>query len=101
MALVQNRFGGNGLYILDEPEAALSPMRQMTLLAEMHRLVRADSQLILATHSPILMTYPGAQVLLIDEQGITPTDYRSTEHYRITRRFLENPNSILNELLDR
>ena len=101
MALVQNRFGGNGLYILDEPEAALSPMRQMALLAEMHRLVKADSQLILATHSPILMTYPGAQVLLIDEQGITPTDYRSTEHYRITRRFLENPNSILNELLDR
>lgn len=100
LALVQNRFGGNGVYILDEPEAALSPMRLMTLMAEMHRLVRKDSQLIIATHSPILMAFPGAQVLQIDESGIHEVDYRQTEHYRITRRFLENPNSILTELLD-
>lgn len=100
LALVQNRFGGNGVYILDEPEAALSPMRLMTLMAEMQRLVRKNSQLIIATHSPILMAFPGAQVLQIDESGIHEVDYRQTEHYRITRRFLENPNSILTELLD-
>ena len=100
LALVRNRFGGNGVYILDEPEAALSPMRLMTLLAEMNRLVQSNSQLIIATHSPILMTFPGAQILQIDQSGIRSVDYRQTEHYRTTRRFLENPNSILSELLD-
>ena len=100
LSLVCNRFGGQGVYILDEPEAALSPMRLMTLMAQIHRLEQAESQFIIATHSPILMTYPGAQVLQIDAHGIHPTDYRATEHYRITRRFLENPDSILNELLE-
>lgn len=100
LALVRSRFSGHGVYILDEPEAALSPMRLMTLISEMQRLVRTDSQLILATHSPILMTFPGAQVLQIDENGMQEVDYRQTEHYRITRRFLENPDSLLNELLD-
>lgn len=100
LALVGNRFGGQGLYIWDEPEAALSPMRQMALLSQMDRLVKGHSQLILATHSPILMTYPGAQVLQIDEQGITAVDYRQTEHFHVMKRFLENPKSILNELLD-
>ena len=75
-------------------------MRLMALIAEMGRLIRNDSQLIIATHSPILMTFPGAQVLLIDENGINEVDYRDTEHYRITRRMLENPDSLLSELLD-
>lgn len=62
LALVQNRFGGEGLYLLDEPEAALSPTRQLTLLGEMHQLVERNSQFIIATHSPILMAYPGARI---------------------------------------
>ena len=100
MSLMTNRFEGRGLYIMDEPEAALSPMRLMALIAEMGRLVRSDSQLIIATHSPILMAFPGAQVMLIDENGINEVNYRETEHYRITRRMLENPDSLLSELLD-
>jgi len=100
LSLVCNRFGGQGIYLLDEPEAALSPMRLMALIAELGRLVRSDSQLIIATHSPILMAFPGAQVMLIDENGINEVNYRETEHYRITRRMLENPGSLLSELLD-
>lgn len=99
MALVQNRFGGGGLYLLDEPEAALSPSRQLTLLAEMHQLVQRDSQFIIATHSPILMAYPGASILLFSEEGICPVAYRETEHYQLTRRFLEDPDRMLRYLL--
>lgn len=99
LALVQNRFGGNGLYILDEPEAALSPTRQLTLLAEIHRLVGQNSQFIIATHSPILMAYPGAQILELSEAGIHSVDYRDTEHYLVTRRFLQDPERMLATLL--
>jgi len=91
MALVENRFGGNGLYILDEPEAALSPMRLMRLMCYMQELVRQDSQFIISTHSPILMTFPGAEVLQITEEGIQSVDYKDTEHYMVTQsktRFL-------------
>lgn len=100
LALVHNRFSGGGVYILDEPEAALSPMRLLSLMAEMDRLVKSDSQFLIATHSPMLMTFPGSEVLQIDAHGILPTDYRDTLHYQITRRFLENPSRMLNELLD-
>jgi len=100
LSLVQNRFGGHGVYLLDEPEAALSPMRQMTLLAEMDALVKDRSQLIIATHSPILMAFPGAEILRLDEQGITPVPYRETEHYQLTRRFLEDPDRMLRYLLE-
>lgn len=100
LALVQNRLGGHGLYLLDEPEAALSPMRQMTLLAELDHLVQEDSQFIIATHSPILMTYPGAEILEITQEGIRSVSYRETEHYTITRRFLEQPEQMLHLLLD-
>ena len=98
LALVQNRFGGNGLYLLDEPEAALSPTRQLTLLGEMHQLVEQDSQFIVATHSPILMAYPGARIYELREDGIHPTTYQETEHYQLTRRFLENPERMLRYL---
>lgn len=97
-ALVQNRFGGQGLYLLDEPEAALSPMRQMALLAEIHRLVEADSQFLIATHSPILLAYPGARIYELSEEGIAGTAYAQTEHVQITRRFLENPDRMLRYL---
>lgn len=98
LALVQNRFR-EGLYLLDEPEAALSPMRQMTLLAEMHRLVGQGAQFIMATHSPILMAYPGAVVYELSQDGIHPVDYTETEHYQITRSFIERPERMLRILL--
>ena len=100
LALVQNRFRGHGLYLLDEPEAALSPSRQMTLLAEMDRLVKDGSQFIIATHSPILMAFPGAAIYELTEDGIRSASYRETEHYQLTRRFLENPEEMLHHLLD-
>jgi predicted ATPase len=99
LALVQNRFGGEGLYLLDEPEAALSPARLLTLMAEMDALVKADSQFVVATHSPILMAFPNARIYLLDGEGIRPADYRETEHYQLTRQFLENPERMLHYLL--
>ena len=98
LALVQNRFGSNGLYILDEPEAALSPTRLLTLLMEIRRLVEQNSQFIIATHSPILMAYPGAQILELSESGVRSVDYRDTEHYLVTRRFLQDPEGMLRQL---
>lgn len=100
LAIVQNRFGGNGLYILDEPEAALSPMRILTLIAEIDRLVKADSQFIIATHSPMLMAFPNARVLELSSDGIYPVNYRDTEHYQTMRDFLNNPERILHYLLE-
>ena len=99
MALVENRFGGNGLYILDEPEAALSPMRLMRLIYCMKELVQKDSQFIISTHSPILMTFPGAEVLEITEDGIRTVDYKDTEHFVITKRFMDAPEKIVKDLL--
>ena len=98
LALVQNRFGGQGLYLLDEPEAALSPARLLTLLGEIHRLVQADSQFIIATHSPILMAYPGARIYVLSEDGVEAADYRETEHYQLTKRFLDDPDRFLRYL---
>lgn len=99
LALVQNRLRGQGLYIFDEPEAALSPMRLLTLLSEIHRLVQADSQLIIATHSPILMTYPGAAVWQLSEKGLEAIPYAQTEHYQVTKQILNDPESFLRHLL--
>lgn len=98
--LVQHRLRGQGLYIWDEPEAALSPMRQLTLLSEIHRLVQADSQLIIATHSPILMAYPDAAIWWLSEQGIRSVSYEQTEHYKVTRGFLEAPERMMRYLLN-
>ena len=100
LALVQNRFGGNGLYILDEPEAALSPMKLLTLMCEVKRLVNRNSQFIIATHSPMLMAFPGAEIMEFSENGIKKTDFRETAHYEITRRFLENPDKFLDVLFE-
>ena len=100
LSLVQNRLGGQGLYLFDEPEAALSPMRQLTLLSEIDRLVKAGSQLIIATHSPMLMAYPGACIYELSEQGIAKVAYKDTEHYRMTKQFLENPERMMKYLLD-
>lgn len=100
LALVQNRFGGEGLYLLDEPEAALSPARLLTLIGEMDRLVKAGSQFVVATHSPILMAFPNARLYLLDGEGVRPADYRETEHYQLTRRFLDDPERMLHYLLN-
>lgn len=101
LAIVRNRFGGSGLYILDEPEAALSPMRVLTLIAEIDRLVKADSQLLIATHSPMLMAFPGAQVLELSQDGIRPVGFRDTEHFRTMRDFLNDPERVLYYLLEK
>ena len=100
LALVQNRFGGHGVYLLDEPEAALSPTRLLSLLVLIDDLVRDASQFIIATHSPILMAFPGAEILQFSEEGIHPVPYRETEHYQVTRRFLEDPERMLRYLLE-
>ena len=100
MALLMNRFYGNGLYLLDEPESALSPSRQMALLARMYDLVKQNSQFIIATHSPILLAYPGAQIFVLKENGITLTPYEETEHYVITKQFLNNPDGMLKYLME-
>ena len=100
LSLVQNRFGGHGVYLLDEPEAALSPTRLLSLLVLIDDLVKNDSQLIIATHSPILMAYPGADILQFSENGIQAVPYKETEHYQVTRRFLEDPGRMLRYLLD-
>ena len=99
LAIVQKRFFGNGLYILDEPEAALSPMRLLTLLSEINRLVNNNSQLIIATHSPILLAFPGAEIWEFSEKGINKMPYKETEHYQVTKEFLENPERMLHYLL--
>ncbi len=99
LSLAKYRFGGKGLYLLDEPEAALSPTGQIRLMAEIDRLVKNDSQFIIATHSPILMTFPEAQIYELSDRGIASVDYQDTEHYQLTRRFLENPQKMLQYLL--
>jgi len=99
LALVQNRLDG-GLYILDEPEAALSPTRQMTLLVEFQRMVNAGAQLIIATHAPILLAFPGAEIYEIAGAGIELTPYEACDHVRVTRRFLNDPQGMLRNLLE-
>ena len=101
LALVENRFVGEGLYLLDEPEAALSPTRQLSLLALLDELAGRSSQFIIATHSPILMALPGAEIFQLDREGVRAVAYRETEHYQITRRFLENPERMLRCLLEK
>ncbi|HEV2150311.1 MAG TPA: AAA family ATPase [Longimicrobiaceae bacterium] len=99
LALFMDRFYGGGFYLLDEPEAALSPSRQLSVLLRMHDLVRQQSQFLVATHSPILLGYPGADILLLDEGGIRRVEYEETEHYFVTREFLNHRSRMLAELL--
>jgi len=94
------KFHGHGLYILDEPEAALSPQRQLAALTAIHHLVKKESQFIIATHSPILMAYPRAKILLLDQDGIREVAYTETEHYEVTKNFLNKHESMLEILLE-
>jgi len=99
MALLEHRLGGKGLYIFDEPEAALSPTRQMSMLVRMHELIAAESQFIIATHSPILMAYPDAWIYQLGPHGLERVDYEDTEHFAITRNFLNRHHDVIRQLL--
>jgi predicted ATPase len=99
-SLFMNRFRGNGFYILDEPEAALSPSRQMALLARMHDLVRRRSQFIIATHSPLIMAFPNAAIYQLANDKIERVRYQDTDHYLLTKRFLDNPERYMAKLFE-
>lgn len=98
-SLLQHRFRGQGLYLLDEPEAALSPSRQMSMLVRLHDLVGEASQFVIATHSPILMAYPDAWIYQIGPLGLSRVAYEATEHVDVTRRFLNHHEAMLRQLL--
>ena len=100
MSLIKNRFTPKGLYILDEPESALSPSMQLTLLIMIHDLVKSGSQFIIATHSPILSGIPNASILYFNETGINEVDYEETESYEITELFINNRDKLLKLLLE-
>ncbi|GIP49969.1 recombination protein F [compost metagenome] len=98
-AAFMNRFSGRGLYILDEPEAALSPYRQMAMLARIHELVGRHSQFIISTHSPILMAYPDSLMYELTPDGIEETTLEETDHYIIMKEFVNHREGMLRELL--
>jgi predicted ATPase len=100
-ALFLNRLGGDGLYIFDEPEAALSPLRQLSFLSRLHELVNEGSQFLIATHSPILMSYPDAAIFQLADGPPHPVAYRDTEHFKVTRNFLNRTERMLDILLRR
>ena len=97
-SLFMNRFSGQGLYILDEPEAALSPMRQLSMLIRMHELAKQGSQFIIATHSPILMAYPESHIYSLTQEGIRESELEETEHYQTTKLFFENRDRLFHHL---
>jgi predicted ATPase len=99
LALLQHRFQGDGVYLLDEPEAALSPQRQLSVLTLFHRLVYYRSQLVIATHSPILLAYPNARIYHFSQDGISEVQYTETEHYQVTKDFLNRSDRMLQLLL--
>lgn len=98
IALALHRFGSDGLYFLDEPEAALSVRGQLGLLARIHDLVGERSQFVIATHSPILLAFPGATIYEVGEEGVVPVGYEETEQYSLTRSFLDDPQRFLRHL---
>jgi predicted ATPase len=95
-----NRLGPRGLYVFDEPEAALSVRGQLALIARMHELVQAHSQFVVATHSPILLGYPDASILELSEDGVREIGYDEAPQVELTRSFLEDPQRFLRHLLD-
>ncbi len=100
LALAKHRFRGNGFYILDEPESALSPTRQLSFLRLIHDHVTSlHSQFLIATHSPILMAYPDSIIYNLTSKGITTIEYEETEHFKITSDFLANREMYLQYLL--
>jgi len=100
LATLIHRFRGGGLYLLDEPEAALSPQRQLAMMVRLHELVREGAQFLIATHSPMLMAYPESRHLRFSDEGVTETTYEETEHYQVMRDFMAAPGQVLRRLLD-
>ena len=101
LSLFLNRFKGKAIYLLDEPEAALSPSRQLAFLKIIHDLTRSgDVQFIIATHSPILLGYPDSVILSFDDGKITEVEYEMTDHYQITKYFLQHREKFLSEILE-
>ena len=100
LAFVQSNFGADGIYLLDEPEAALSPQRQLTLLMEIYRCAKEGSQFIIVTHSPILLGIPDAQILSFDDGQIHACSYEDTDSYKVTSMFINNRSQILHRLLE-
>jgi predicted ATPase len=98
-ATLTNRFRGNGIYILDEPEAALSPLRQLSMLTRINDLVKENSQFIIATHSPIIMSYPSAKILELTENGIHEVMLEDTNHYSIMKQFFDDKDRLIHHLL--
>lgn len=98
-ALFMNRFSGESLFILDEPEAALSPMRQMGMLTRMHELIEQGCQFIIATHSPIVMAYPDSIIYEMGEKGLRKARYEETENYKVFRQFLNDHEMMVKILL--
>lgn len=92
------RFQGEGLYILDEPEAALSPLKQMSMLARIHELIQQGSQFIISTHSPIIMAYPNAKIIQLEKDGMYETTLEETEHYSVMKQFFEDKDRLLHYL---
>jgi predicted ATPase len=100
LSFFNNRLGNDGFYIFDEPEAALSPQRQLTLLKIIHDLCKnPEAQFIIATHSPILLAYPGATIYSCDGKILNEVKYKDTKHYAVTKGFLDNPEQYLKHLL--
>lgn len=99
-SLMNNRFRGNGLYILDEPESALSPQRLFSVIILLDRLAKQHSQFIIATHSPILLGMRDVEIYSFDDERVMPISYEETESYIITRAFLENRERMLGNILD-
>ncbi|WP_430789687.1 AAA family ATPase [Virgibacillus flavescens] len=97
-AAFMNRFYGQGIYILDEPEAALSPLRQMSMLARIHELVNQGSQFIISTHSPIIMAYEDAKIIQLTEEGIAEVSLEETSQYTIMKQFFEDKDRLLHHL---
>jgi predicted ATPase len=98
-ALFLHRFGGNGFYVLDEPEAALSPSRQMSVLVRLHDLILQGSQFIIATHSPILLAYPDALIYEFSESGVQKRSYEETQLFQSYNMFFQNPSNMVKHLL--
>ncbi|MCI5056180.1 MAG: AAA family ATPase [Flavobacteriales bacterium] len=99
LSLLNHKLKGNGLYIFDEPEAALSPLRQLTAVTAIHQLVQKNSQFIIATHSPIIMAYPNAKILMIENGNLVETRFEDTEHFQVYQLFFQNHEIMIKEAM--
>lgn len=100
LSLISNRFTESGIYILDEPEASLSPLKQINMIKKINELAKNGCQFIIATHSPIIMAYPNSIIYEINGEKIRKVDYENTQHYKVMSSFFKNKDKILNIILN-